>query len=83
MSDSAFTPRASKTDRRDASALQQGVSAARRGLMTVGFWTAVVLPFLHIPLLLSGLDSAAELHAFAALLGANLVALLVGHQYDS
>lgn len=83
MSDSVFDPHGSGTDLRYASALQQGISAAQRGLRTIGFWAAVSLPFLHVPLLLSGLDSSADLLAFAVLFGANLVGLLVGHQYET
>lgn len=46
------------------------------------FWAAVVLPFLHLPLLLTGLGTTAEGIAFAVLLGLNFVALVVGHQHQ-
>lgn len=46
------------------------------------FWAAVVLPFLHLPLLLTGLESGAEAGAFGLLLGLNLLALVVGHRYQ-
>lgn len=46
-----------------------------------GFWTAIVLPFLYVPLLATGLSTAAETLTFLALLGSNLVALYVGHTY--
>lgn len=45
------------------------------------FWAAVVLPFLHVPLLLAGVETPAETVAFAGLLGLNLVALVVGHRH--
>ncbi len=53
-----------------------------RPLRTVGFWAAVSLPFLHVPLLLTGLDSAADTLAFGVLLLLNLLALLLGHGHD-
>jgi hypothetical protein len=46
----------------------------------VAFWVAVALPFLYLPLLTGGLDGS-EPAAFAALLAANAVALVVGHGY--
>jgi hypothetical protein len=53
----------------------------RKPLRLMGFWTAVALPFLHIPLLLTGLDGAAEMGAFLALFALNVVALVLGHGY--
>lgn len=47
----------------------------------LGFWAAVALPFLHIPLLLSGLETAPETFAFLALFTINVVALVLGHPY--
>jgi hypothetical protein len=47
----------------------------------IGFWAAVALPFLHIPLLLSGLESTPETLAFLALFSINVVALVLGHPY--
>jgi len=46
----------------------------------VGFWTAVVLPFVYVPLLFAGLDGA-TMNAFVALLVAHVVSLLVGREY--
>ncbi|WP_135822840.1 hypothetical protein [Halostella litorea] len=48
----------------------------------VGFWMAVALPFLHVPLLASGLSTPSETTTFLALLGLNLVGLVVGHSYN-
>jgi len=45
------------------------------------FWAAIVLPFLHVPLLLAGVGTSAETLAFAGLLALNLVALVVGHRH--
>ncbi len=44
----------------------------------VGFWAAISLPFLYLPLLSGGLDGA-ELTVFVGLLALNVVALFVGH----
>jgi hypothetical protein len=66
-------------DRDGDSTLHRAARAARRQLRAGGFWAAVCLPFLHVPLLLTGLDSTGDAAAFAALLVANLLALVVGH----
>lgn len=46
-----------------------------------GFWSAVALPFLHIPLLVTGLDGTSDTFAFLALFLLNVVALYVGHPH--
>ncbi|GAB3033817.1 hypothetical protein [Natronobiforma cellulositropha] len=46
-----------------------------------GFWSAIVLPFLYVPLLATGLSSAAETLAFLGLLALNVLALYVGHSH--
>lgn len=51
-------------------------------LRTVGFWAAVALPALHVPLLLTGLDTAGEAAAFATLVALNALALWLGHGHD-
>lgn len=51
-------------------------------LRALAFWAAVVLPFLHVPLLASGLDTPGEWYAFLALLGLNVGALYLGHGHD-
>ena len=50
-------------------------------IRATAFWVAVVLPFLYLPLLLTGLDGGATTTAFVALLLANVFALLVGHSH--
>lgn len=47
----------------------------------VGFWAAVALPFLYVPLLFAGISSDAELLTFLGLLALNVAALLAGHGY--
>lgn len=51
-----------------------------RPLEAIGFWTAVVLPFLYLPLLANGFTGNDPL-AFAGLLALNVVALVAGHGY--
>ncbi|WP_276272562.1 hypothetical protein [Haloarcula litorea] len=58
--------------------IDRSLLAPVRGL---AFWTAIALPFLYLPLLVSGLETAAVRTAFAALVACNAVALLVGHSY--
>lgn len=53
-----------------------------RPIQIIAFWTAIALPFLHIPLLLYGLETTAELYTFFGLVALNLVALFVGHGYN-
>lgn len=52
-----------------------------RPVEAIAFWTAIVLPFLYVPLLFYGLETTAELATFFGLLGLNLVAFAVGHRY--
>lgn len=46
----------------------------------VGFWVAVVLPFIYLPLLFTGLGDA-TMTAFVLLLAAHVVSLLLGREY--
>lgn len=45
------------------------------------FWAAIVLPFMHLSLLVVGLDSASMMVAFVSLVALNVFALMVGHTY--
>jgi hypothetical protein len=47
------------------------------------FWAAVVLPFCAFGLLAIGLSSNVEYAAFVALVTANVLALIVGHDYGT
>ncbi|MFC7071562.1 hypothetical protein ACFQJ7_16765 [Halovenus rubra] len=49
-----------------------------RPIKRLAFWTAIVLPFLHLSLLISGLESQSTVFAFFALLIVNAVAVYVG-----
>jgi hypothetical protein len=55
------------------------VGAVVSPLHRIAFWAAITLPFLHLPLLVSGLESETHVLAFVVLLACNVVALLVGH----
>lgn len=50
-----------------------------RPVRRIAFWSAIVLPFLHVSLLVSGLESQSTVLAFLALLALNVVAIYVGH----
>lgn len=53
-----------------------------RPVKRLAFWSAIVLPFLHLSLLASGLESRSTTLAFVALLALNAVAIYVGHPRD-
>ncbi len=67
-----------ETDRR---MLERTVPQAADSIRKAGFWTAIVLPFLYVPLLFYGLDSWVESTAFLTVLAVNLAALYVGHYH--
>lgn len=54
-----------------------------RPLEAMAFWAAVALPFVYLPLLVTGLDTTAEAIAVAALVTAHVLALVLGHRYRS
>jgi hypothetical protein len=58
--------------------LQHGARLVAAPLRFVGFWAAVALPFLYVPLLLGGLQGS-EAFAFGFLMALNALALVVGH----
>lgn len=52
-----------------------------RPLTGFAFWAAIALPFLHLPLLVTGLETTRMTAAFIVLLALNVVALVVGHSH--
>lgn len=56
-------------------------TTALQPLKGAAFWAAIALPFLHLPLLVTGLESRTTLLAFVALVALNVVALFVGHPH--
>ena len=51
----------------------------RRPVEAFAFWTAILLPFVYLPMLFGGFETTTSVLLFAGLLAANGVALLVGH----
>lgn len=58
--------------------VQQTLSRAFRA---TAFWLAVGLPFLYLPLLVTGFSGRDEQGAFVGLVILNVVSLVVGHGY--
>lgn len=68
------------TDALSGKSLRPGVvRLLLRPLRRIAFWSAIVLPFLHVSLLVSGIESGSMALAFVALLALNAVAIYVGH----
>ena len=63
-----------------SSSLRHGARLVAAPLRVVGFWAAIALPFLYLPLLVGGLTGQ-ELLAFGSLLAVNALALVLGHGY--
>lgn len=58
------------------------ISTLSRPFEAAAFWSAIALPFLYLPLLVSGLGSSAQLTAFLALLALHAVAIVGGHRHN-
>lgn len=58
---------------------------SKRSLMqpisALGFWSAIALPALYLPLLAAGLDSTDDLLVFLGLFAVHLVSLYVGRTH--
>lgn len=65
----------------DRGALERLVPSIAKPIRVASFWTAIALPFLHVPLLATGLSTAPETATFLGLLVLNLVALYLGHSH--
>jgi hypothetical protein len=61
--------------------VRSGGSELLRPLKAGAFWSAVALPFAVLALLSSGLESNTDYLYLSALILANVVALVVGHDY--
>jgi hypothetical protein len=53
-----------------------------RSLEAVAFWCAIALPFLYVPLLVTGLETTAQLTAFLSLLALHALAIGGGYRYN-
>ena len=51
-------------------------------LRTLAFWTAVLLPFVYLPMALDGFAGGSRLRPFVALVAVHAVALSLGHDHD-
>lgn len=51
-------------------------------LRTAAFWSAVVLPFVYLPMALDGFDGGREVVPFVALVAAHAVTLSLGHEHE-
>lgn len=52
-----------------------------RSVTVLAFWLATLLPFVYLPVILTGLDSWERLLLVLGLLALNAAALVVGHDY--
>lgn len=62
-----------------AEVLEPHLEIVLRPLEAIAFWSAIALPFLHIPLLFYGLETSGQLLAFFGLLSLNIAAFIIGH----
>lgn len=53
----------------------------KTGVTSLAFYTAIILPFLHVPLLVTGLESTSAALAFVVLLALNVVAVIAGQPH--
>ena len=60
-----------------------GYATLLKPFEVVGFWSAVVLPFLYVPLVVNGPNTTGEQTALAGLVLLHIVALLLGHRHRS
>ena len=51
-------------------------------LRTIAFWAAIVLPFIYLPLLFTGLSSRPTFEVFVVLLTLNFIALVAGFSHQ-
>lgn len=51
-------------------------------ISALSFWSAITLPILYVPLLVSGLETAEGLVVFLGLFGTHLLTLFGGRKYN-
>ncbi|WP_245977530.1 hypothetical protein [Halopiger aswanensis] len=78
----SISNRAGSADSGDDHRLERAAPTIASSVRKTCFWGAILLPFLHVPLLLTGLATPAETAVFFGLLTINFVALYVGHAYE-
>ena len=60
-----------------------GYAALVKPFEVIGFWSAVALPFLYVPLVVNGPGTTAEQTALVGLVLAHVLALVLGHRHRS
>lgn len=84
MSDPALTDHVARTAQETAPLLRETLESVAVLLALpvqfVSFWVATLLPFTYVPLLATGVATAHPT-GFAALVGANALAFVLGHPY--
>lgn len=60
----------------------ENYEALFRPLEALGFWAAVALPFVYVPLIVTGVHTTSEVAAVAVLVAVHVLALVVGHRYQ-
>lgn len=61
----------------------KGFGTLLRPVEAAGFWAAVGLPFVYLPLVLTGIDTSAEQLAVVLLIAAHVVSLYLGRHYKT
>ena len=62
--------------------IRQLITSPPKAIQLTAFWIAVMLPFLYLPLLVTGVETPGERGALVSMLALNLVVLYVGHGYQ-
>lgn len=62
-------------------ALAQYGTGLKTGVTGLAFWSAIVLPFLYLPLLAYGLRNSSIMGVFVGLVALNVIAAIIGHRY--
>jgi hypothetical protein len=60
-----------------------GYGTLLRPIEAAGFWAAVGLPFIYVPLVLRGLETATIQLTVAVLIAAHVLALVLGRHYNT
>lgn len=61
----------------------QGYGTLFRPVEAISFWAAVGLPFIYVPLVLTGIQAAPEQIAAALLVVAHVIALVLGRHHKA
>ncbi|RJX44882.1 hypothetical protein DM826_01900 [Halonotius aquaticus] len=80
--ETAATSAATSTVRRGQHLLQHGQRALHTTVRWLGFWAAIVLPMVYLPVLAAEIGPAPGLVGLG-LLGCHLLALVAGHNYNT